>query len=97
MAFRWRAYDDPTLNAGLVADILQRIRTCITRKPYIFCDFSGGSGPPAPPPPLDPHLSVQSKILYKLTPLTEKLIIETDYLPYINFNGIIRAVCYYYA
>ena len=37
--------------------------------------------------------SVQSKILYKLTPLTEKLTVETDYLPYINFNGIIRAVC----
>ena len=42
-------------------------------------------------------LSVQSKILYKFNPLTEELTVEIDYLPYINFNGIIRAVCYCYA
>ena len=42
-------------------------------------------------------LSVQSKILYKLTPLTEKLTVETDYLPYINFNGMLRAVWLCYA
>ena len=41
--------------------------------------------------------SVQSKILYKLTPLTEKLSVETDYSSCINFNGIIRAACYCYA
>ena len=29
--------------------------------------------------------------------LTEKLAVETDYLPYINFNGMIRVVCYCYA
>ena len=32
MAFRWRADDRPTLNAGLVAAIFQGIRTCIARK-----------------------------------------------------------------
>ena len=31
-----------------------------------------------------------------MTPLTEKITVETDYLPYINLNGIIRAVCYCY-
>ena len=41
--------------------------------------------------------SVQSKTLYKLAPLTEKLTVETDYLPYINLNSIICAVCYFYA
>ena len=49
MAFRWRADDDPTLNAGLVAVIFQGIRTSIAKEPYIFCNFLGGSGPPVPP------------------------------------------------
>ena len=45
-AFRWHADECPTLNAGLAAAIFQGIRTCIARKPYIFCDFSAwGSGP----------------------------------------------------
>ena len=48
-AFRWRADDGPTLNAGLVAAIFQGTRTCIARKPYIFVIFHGGSGPPGPP------------------------------------------------
>ena len=41
--------------------------------------------------------SVQSKLLYKLTALTEKLTVATDYLPCINLIGIIRAICYCYA
>ena len=41
--------------------------------------------------------SDQTKILYKLTPMTEKLTVETDYLPCINFNGIIRDFCNCYA
>ena len=47
-AFRWRADDDPTLNAGLVAAIYQGNRTCIARKLHIFCDFSGGPDPLSP-------------------------------------------------
>ena len=43
------------------------------------------------------NLSVQSTILYKLAPLTENITVEKDYLPYINFNGIIRVVRYCYA
>ena len=50
MAFRWRTDNGPTLNAGLVAAIFQGIRTCIARKYHYFCDFSGGSRPPAPNP-----------------------------------------------
>ena len=35
-----------TLNVGFAAAIFQGTRTCIARKSYIFCDFSGwGSGP----------------------------------------------------
>ena len=52
MAFRWRADDGPTLNAGLIAAIFQGIRTSIiAKKPYIFVIFQGGgSGPPVPHP-----------------------------------------------
>ena len=46
MAFRWRADDGPTLNAGLVAlvsfVIFQVIRTSFARKSYIFNFFQGG-------------------------------------------------------
>ena len=54
MAFRWRADDDPTLNAGLV--VFENFRgsgPVLLRNSMFFCDFSGGgwgSGPPAPPP-----------------------------------------------
>ena len=47
MAFRWRAYDGPTSNNGLV--IFQGIRTSIAKNPYIFVIFQGGSLPPVPP------------------------------------------------
>ena len=39
MAFRWRADDGPTLNAGLVAVIFQGIRTNIIKKHYTFVIF----------------------------------------------------------
>ena len=48
MAFRWPADDGPKLNAGLVAVIFQRIRTCIARKPYIVVIFQGGPDPLSP-------------------------------------------------
>ena len=44
MAFHWHADDGQTLNACLVALILQGIRTCIARKPYIFVIFQGVRG-----------------------------------------------------
>ena len=38
--------------------VLQGIRTSIAKKPYILWFFRGmGSGPPAPPPPLDPNMT----------------------------------------
>ena len=58
MAFRWRADDGPTLNAGLVAAIFQGIRTYIARKTCIFVIFQGGGSGPPVPPPLDPHMSL---------------------------------------
>ena len=56
MAFRWYVDDGPTLNAGLVAAICQRIQTCITRKSYIFVIFQRGGafGPTVSPPPSEP-------------------------------------------
>ena len=63
MAFRWRADDDPTLNASLV--VFENFRgsgPVLLRNSVFFCDFSGGggggggggSGPPALP--LDPRI-----------------------------------------
>ena len=54
MAFRWRSDDGPTLNAGLVALCFFRGSEPVLLRNPIFCDFSGGSGPPVPP--LDPHI-----------------------------------------
>ena len=48
------ADDGPTLNASLVALWFKGIQTSIAKKPYIFCDFRGCSGPPVAP--LDPHM-----------------------------------------
>ena len=58
MAFRWRADDGPTLNAGLVHVALLFFNgsgPVLLNKPYIFCNFSGGSGPPAPTPSESAH------------------------------------------
>ena len=52
MAFRRRADDGQTLNAGLVVCDFQGIRTSIPKKPYIFVIFQGGGGgvrTPVPP------------------------------------------------
>ena len=56
MAFRWRADDGPTLDAGLVAAIFQGIRTCFARKPYIFVVFHTGGDPDPLSPLLDPPM-----------------------------------------
>ena len=45
MAFCWRADDDATLNAGLVALSFSGIRISIAKKPDIFGDFSGPDPP----------------------------------------------------
>ena len=55
MAFRWRADDGTTLNAGLVAlrIFFKEIRTSITKKPYIFLFIQRG------PPSESAHEHVQ--------------------------------------
>ena len=53
MAFRWRADDGPTLNAGLVADFSGDLDS-VSKKPYIFVIFQRGSGPMPPHPPPAP-------------------------------------------
>ena len=51
MAFRWRADDGPTLNAGLVVLRISGdpVQYCY-ENPY-FCDFPGGGGGAEPLPP----------------------------------------------
>ena len=60
MAFRWRADNDPTLNAGLVSSfvIFQGIQTSIAKEPCSFVIFPGGCLDilPSPPPPLGPRM-----------------------------------------
>ena len=68
MAFRWRADDGPTLNAGFVALRIWRIsedpvQSC--EEILYFCDLSGrggGSGPPNPP--LDPRMGPANVYTY---------------------------------
>ena len=50
MAFRWRVDDGQAFN------VIQGIRTCIARKPYIFVIFQGGH------PPLDPSILDKIKL-----------------------------------
>ena len=54
MAFRWRADDCPTLNAGLIALWFSGDLDRYCYETLCFCDFSRGSGPPVPP--LDPPM-----------------------------------------
>ena len=51
MAFRWRADDGPTLNAGLVALCFSGDPDQFCYETLYFCDFSGGGGPDLLPPP----------------------------------------------
>ena len=57
MAFRWRADDGPTLNAGLVAcDFSGDPDQYCKETLYFFLFFQVGGGGPNPlSPPLDPH------------------------------------------
>ena len=53
MSFRWRADDDPTLNAGSIASkIVRESGPELLRNPIFFVIFQGGGGgclDPAPP------------------------------------------------
>ena len=52
MAFRWRADDGQTLNAGLVVALwfFRRSGSVLLRNPiFLWFSRAGGSGPPAPP------------------------------------------------
>ena len=53
MAFRWRADDDPTLNAGLV--VFENCIFSIAKKFYVFVIFQVGGCPPPPPPSGSAH------------------------------------------
>ena len=51
MAFRWRADDGPTLNAGLMAAFYRGSGPVLLENP-IFLRFFRGGPDPLPPPPL---------------------------------------------
>ena len=51
MAFHWRADNGQKLNAGLAAFWFFGGSGPVLQRNPIFCDFPGGSGTPAPPPP----------------------------------------------
>ena len=63
MAFRWRADDGQTLNAGLIAVIFQGIRTCIAKNPYILVIFQGGGSGPLPPHSGSENEMIDKKII----------------------------------
>ena len=56
MAFRWRADDGPTSNAGLV---FQGILINTTKKPYVFVFFQGRGVPDPLPPSESAHAIVE--------------------------------------
>ena len=55
MAFRWRADDGPTLNAGLVALRFFRGSAPVLLRNPIFLLLFRGSEPPVPPPSGSAH------------------------------------------
>ena len=71
MAFRWRADNGPSLNAGLIALRFLGNPDQYCQETIYFCDFSlgggggGGSGPPVLPP-LDPPMMTTTRIQINL-------------------------------
>ena len=69
MAYRWRAVDGLTLNAGLAGLWFFRGSWPVLLWKLIFCDFSGrGSRPPVPP--LDPRMVSVLRMCEKYQNLT---------------------------
>ena len=63
MAFRWRANDCPSLNAGLVCfENFRGSGPVLLRNSIFLWFFRGGSGPPVPP--LDPRLGLDNVYTY---------------------------------
>ena len=95
MAFRWRADDGPTLNAGLV---FHGIWTSNAKKPYIFVIFQGGHRPPVPP--LDPGMSkpdsskylLKSKFPHKAPPI---ICSRRQFMILLFFSKITNKVLYF--
>ena len=78
MAFRWRAGDGPTLNAGLVALWFFRGSGPVLQRNSIFLWFlrGGGLDPLPPPPSLDPHMTSPDEWVAAI-----KIITESYYYP----------------
>ena len=70
MSFRWRAYDGPKLNPGLIALGFVRGSGPVFLRNPIFCDFPGVCGPdPCPAPSgsahtqdIDTHMTVIARL-----------------------------------
>ena len=79
MAFRWRADDGLTLNAGLVALWFFRGSGPILQRVPIFLYFFRGGGPDSlPPPPLDPHMihNLYSKWNYQTVKILKSAMLK---------------------
>ena len=87
MAFRWRADDDPTLNAGLV--VLENFRgsgPVLLRNSMFLWFFRWGSGPPVPP--LDPRMGpdyvytfwdiLKTHFIVRIGPCTTLCVLSID-------------------
>ena len=64
MAFRWRADDGPTLNAGLVACDLRVSGPVLLRNPIFFCNFPWGGGGGGAEPPVPTSGSAHDRIMF---------------------------------
>ena len=93
MVFRFRADYGPTLNAGFVALQLKRDPDRYSLKTLYLYDFPGGwggSGPPVPPPPLDPRMHIHKILDVKIVIIF--LPISLTYILGAQKNGLIGMV-----
>ena len=76
MAFRLRADNDPTLNAGLVAFFFRGSGPVLLKKLY-FCDFPWGGGPDHCFRPLDPRIRTILKLTSLLFPWLPSMNVDS--------------------
>ena len=87
MAFRWRADDGPTLNAGLVALWFFRgSGPVLLRNPIFLWFFRGRLLPPPPPPSGPAHVGsvIRCMIGNHVLPLRSSGAVKLDFQPYIR-------------
>ena len=76
--------------------IFQGIRTSIAKKPFIFCDLSEGSGPPAPSPLDPPMLKILAQREKEFGSFIFKIVISVNFPPFVPNENVnyIRTDCF---